>query len=88
MLTESTIHPSMVWQVDHEKYPASSFFIEKTSLRCLVPCRSRVWNTLSSAWNIVRRTWWQRCLGPCASPRKSSTKTSTYTRSLALGRCR
>ena len=75
MFMESTIHPNMVWQVDHEQSPALSFFIERTSLRYLVSCRSRGRNTLSSAWNSVQRTWRRRCLGSCASPRKSSTKT-------------
>ena len=88
MLTESTIDPSMVWHVEHEQSPASSFFVERTSLHCLVSCRSRGRNTLLSAWNSVRRSWQWRCRGPCASPRKSSTKTSTYARSFALGRCR
>ena len=31
MFTESTIHPIMVWHVDHEQSMASSFFSERTS---------------------------------------------------------
>ena len=77
MLTESTIHPSTVWYVDHEQSPASSFLSERTSLQFLVSCQSRGWNTLSSAWKSVRRTWLRRCCCPCASTRKSSTNTST-----------
>ena len=88
MLMESKIHPSMVWHVDHEQSLPSSFFIENTSLRYLVSCRSRVRNTLLSAWNRVRRTCQRRCHGLCVSPRKSSMKTSTYARSFTLGRRR
>ena len=49
MLTESTIHPSMVWQVDQEQYLASSFFTLSTSLRWEASYRSRGRNTLSNA---------------------------------------
>ena len=77
MLTESTIHPSMVCYVDHDQYPASSFLRGGTSLHCLVSCRSRGRNTLSSVWKSVRRTWRRQCHGPCASSSKSSTNTST-----------
>ena len=49
MLMESTIHPSMVWHVDHEQSPASIFLSEKTSLRFLVSFWSRGRNTLSNA---------------------------------------
>ena len=49
MFTESTIHPSMVWQVDQEQSPASSFFKLSTSLRWEASCRSRGRNTLSNA---------------------------------------
>ena len=49
MLTESKIHPSMVWQVDQEQSLASSFFKLSTSLRWVASCRSSVRNTLSSA---------------------------------------
>ena len=31
MLMESTIHPSMVWQVNQEQSPASSYFRLRTS---------------------------------------------------------
>ena len=88
MLMESTIHPSRVWHVDHEKSPKFSFFSERNSLRYLVSCLSRGLNTLSNAWKSVWRTLRWRCRGPCASPRKSSTNTSTYAKSFALGRCR
>ena len=49
MLMESTIHPSMLWQVDQEQSPASRFFKLRTYLRCLASCRSSGRNTLSSA---------------------------------------
>ena len=86
MLTESTIHQSMVWHVVHEQSPNSSFLSKRNSLRCLVSYRSRVRNTLSSAWKSVRRTWWWRCHGPCPIPRKLSKNMSTYARIFALGR--
>ena len=88
MLMESTIQPSMVLHVDHEQSPASSFLSERTSLRCLVYCRSRGRNTLSSVWKSVRQTWRQRCCGPYASPMKSSTNMSAYAISFDLGRRR
>ena len=88
MLMESTIHPSRVWHVEHEQSLASSFFSERTSLRYLLSCLSRGLNTLSNTWKILWRTWRQRCRGPCASPRKSSTNTSMYANSFALGRNR
>ena len=31
MLMESTIHPSMVWHVDHEQSPVSSFLSESVT---------------------------------------------------------
>ena len=49
MLTESTIHQSMVWQLDQEQSPASRFFKLRTSLRWEASCRSRGRNTLSNA---------------------------------------
>ena len=56
MLMESTIQPSRVWHVDHDQPPASSFFIERTSLYTLVSCLPRDRNTLSKAWKSVRCT--------------------------------
>ena len=38
MLMESTIHPSMVWQVDQEQSPAPSFFRMRISLHYLASC--------------------------------------------------
>ena len=64
MLAESIFQPSMVWHVDHDQSPASIFFIERTSLRCLVSCRSRGRNTFSSVWKSVRRTWRRQFHGP------------------------
>ena len=46
MLTESTIHPSMVWQFDQEQSLASIFFKLSTSLRWEASCQSRGQNTL------------------------------------------
>ena len=79
IMIESKIHPNMVWHVKHEQSPASSFLSKRNSLRCLVSYRSRVRNTLSSAWKSVRRTWWWRCHGPCPIPRKLSKNTQSCT---------
>lgn len=80
MATLSTIHPKTFRMVDQEQSPWCSFFMETGSRRSGSSSLSKGLKMESIAWSRTRRTWPCLFLPPCASPMKSSTKTSTYCR--------
>lgn len=71
------IQPSTSFMVDHEQSPLRSFFIETGSRRDGLSEGDKGRKTSSMADMRVLRTLFL-CFLPCASPMKSSTKTSMY----------
>ena len=77
MLTVSITHHRRNSQVDHVQLPDLRLFSNKIYLCLFKSPESQVQNTLSRAWNKVRRAQLLQWVGPWDSPRKYLTKNST-----------
>ena len=78
MLTVSTTHPRITYQVEQVQSYASIFFRCKTYFKLVVSLVCKGCNTLSNAWIKGRWTWRRLWVGPCTRPKKLSTKITTY----------